>query len=316
MGKVQTYGVKRPLGKRIGLFFRNYWQLCLLLLIPMAFLIVFSYVPMYGLQIAFKDYKTSLGMWDSPWVGLKHFEDFFGSYQFVRVIRNTLTLSLYSLIAGFPIPIILALSLHCCLSQRFKKLVQTVTYAPYFISTVVLVGMLMQVLSPKYGIINHLIRALGGEEVLFMSEGTMFSSIYVWSGIWQSAGWSAIIYIAALSGIDPGLHEAAIVDGASRLRRIWHIDLPGILPTITIILIMNAGSLLGIGYEKVLLMQNATNLEYSEVISTYLYKVGLTASMPNYSYSTAVGLFNSVINFLILILVNSLSKRLSETSLW
>ena len=316
MEKVQTYRGKRPLGKKIGIFFRNYWQLCVLLLLPMTFLIVFAYVPMYGLQIAFKDYSTSLGMWGSPWVGLKHFKDFFESYQFIRVIRNTLTLSLYSLIAGFPIPIILAIALHCCTAQRFKKTVQTVTYAPYFISTVVLVGMLMQVLSPKYGMVNHIIRALGGSEVLFMSESSMFSSIYVWSGIWQGAGWSAIIYIAALAGVDPGLHEAAIVDGASRLKRIWHVDIPGILPTVVIILIMNAGSILGVGYEKVLLMQNPTNLEHSEVISTYLYKAGLTAAMPNYSYSTAVGLFNSVINFLVLVSVNKLSKKLTETSLW
>ncbi len=308
--------LSRSASGKFVLFLRNKWQLCLMLLIPMGFLLLFSYVPLYGLQIAFKDYNASLGMWGSPWVGLKHFTKFFESYQFERVLRNTVLISLYTLAAGFPIPIILALSLNCCQAEKFKKVVQTVTYAPYFISTVVLVGMLMQILSPKYGMINNLIRNLGGKEILFMSEGTMFSSIYVWSGIWQTTGWSAVIYIAALSGIDPGLHEAAIVDGASRLKRIWHVDLPGILPTIVIVLIMNAGSLLNVGYEKILLMQNTTNLEFSEVISTYIYKTGLVASMPNYSYSTAVGLFNSVINFIILIVVNSLSKRLSETSLW
>ena len=308
--------LSRSASGKFVLFLRNKWQLCLMLLIPMGFLLLFSYVPLYGLQIAFKDYNASLGMWGSPWVGLKHFTKFFESYQFERVLRNTVLISLYTLAAGFPIPIILALSLNCCQAEKFKKVVQTVTYAPYFISTVVLVGMLMQILSPKYGMINNLIRNLGGKEILFMSEGTMFSSIYVWSGIWQTTGWSAVIYIAALSGIDPGLHEAAIVDGASRLKRIWHVDLPGILPTIVIVLIMNAGSLLNVGYEKILLMQKTTNLEFSEVISTYIYKTGLVASMPNYSYSTAVGLFNSVINFIILIVVNSLSKRLSETSLW
>ena len=257
-----------------------------------------------------------MGILGSPWVGMEHFSKFFASYQFGRVLRNTILISLYSLLAGFPLPIILALALNCCASQKYKKAVQTVTYAPYFISTVVIVGMLIQVLSPKFGMVNNLIRMLGGHAINFMSENKMISSIYVWSGVWQTTGWGAVIYIAALAGIDPGLHEAAIVDGASRLRRVWYIDIPGILPTIIIVLIMSAGSLFSIGYEKILLMQNPTNLEYSEVISTYIYKVGLQSSMPNYSYSTAVGLFNNIINLAILIGVNSLSKKLTEVSLW
>ena len=271
---------------------------------------------MYGLQIAFKDYKSSLGMWNSPFVGLKHFIKFFESYQFIRVIRNTVTISLYGLLAGFPIPILLALGLNACKNAAYKKTVQMVTYAPYFISTVVLVGMVMQILSPKFGIVNNVIKLLGFEEVLFMSTGQYFSSIYVWSGIWQGMGWSAIIYISALSSIDPALHEAAIVDGASRVKRIVYIDIPGIIPTIVIMLILSAGQIMNVGYEKILLMQNTTNMEYSEVISTYIYKVGLVSQMPNYSYSTAVGLFNAVINFALIILVNQLSKWMGQTSLW
>jgi len=299
----------------VRLIYKNY-QLFLMVLLPLLFILLFSYAPMYGLQIAFKDYKSSLGMWNSPFVGLKHFIKFFESYQFMRVIRNTVTISLYGLLAGFPIPILLALGLNACKNAAYKKTVQMVTYAPYFISTVVLVGMVMQILSPKFGIVNNVIKLLGFEEVLFMSTGQYFSSIYVWSGIWQGMGWSAIIYISALSSIDPALHEAAIVDGASRVKRIVYIDIPGIIPTIVIMLILSAGQIMNVGYEKILLMQNTTNMEYSEVISTYIYKVGLVSQMPNYSYSTAVGLFNAVINFALIILVNQLSKWMGQTSLW
>lgn len=309
----------KPLAQR-RLPFRQwwirYWQLLAMLLIPCCFIAVFSYGPLYGLQIAFKNFRAAQGMWGSPWVGLKHFRDFVNSYLFLRVIRNTITISLYSLIAGFPIPILLALSLNCVKRLRFKKTVQVVTYAPFFISTVVLVSMVLQVLAPKFGLVNNIIRALGGQDVLFMANGKLFSSIYVWSGIWQTMGWSAIIYISALSAIDPTLHEAAIVDGASRLRRIWHIDLPGITPTIIILLILSAGSIMNVGFDKIFLMQNATNTEYSEVISTLIYKVGIAASIPNYSYSTAIGLFNSVINFMLLVIVNMIARRFSETSLW
>lgn len=292
------------------------WQLTAMIFLPFCFVILFYYAPMYGIQIAFKDYKAVDGIWGSQWVGLKHFTKFFNSYQFTRVIRNTVFLSIYSLIAGFPVPILLALALNCCKNLKFKKTVQMVTYAPHFISVVVLIGMVIQVLSPKYGIINNAIKALGGEEILFMAEGKYFRSIYVWSGIWQSMGFSAIIYISALSSIDPTLHEAAIVDGASRFKRIIHIDIPGIVPTIVILLILSAGSLMNVGFEKVLLLQNPTNTEYSEVISTLIYKQGLASAIPQYSYSTAIGIFNSIINFLLLVMVNTIAKRLGETSLW
>ncbi|MEA4890700.1 MAG: ABC transporter permease subunit [Clostridiaceae bacterium] len=292
------------------------WQLLAMVLLPLCFVLVFYYGPMYGLQIAFKNFKASDGMWGSRWVGLEHFIKFFNSYQFERVLRNTLIISFYGLIAGFPIPIILALGLNCTQNLKFKKTVQLVTYAPYFISNVVLVSMIIQILSPKYGLVNMAIKALGGSEVLFMATGQYFSSIYVWSGIWQTMGWSAIIYISALSSIDPTLHEAAIVDGASRFKRIIHIDIPGILPTIVILLILNAGSIMNVGFEKVFIMQNATNTEYSEVISTLIYKTGIQASIPNYSYSTAIGLFNNLVNFLLLVGVNTFAKKFGETSLW
>jgi len=295
--------------------FRNY-QLFLLILLPIAYMIIFHYIPMYGAQIAFRHFRAVDGIWGSPWVGFEYFVRFFNTHMFSRIIRNTLTISIYSLAAGFPIPIILALSLNNATSKRFRKIVQTTTYAPYFISVVVMVGILMQFLSPKIGIVNKVIETLGGTPKMFMAEPTMFSSVYVWSGIWQGAGWGTIIYLAALAGVDVSLHEAAVVDGASRLRRIWHIDIPGILPTMVIILILNAGQLMNVGFEKVILMQNAMNLQTSEIISTYVYKIGLASNLPNYSYGAAIGLFNSVINFFLILVVNQIAKKATETSLW
>ncbi|NLA84006.1 MAG: sugar ABC transporter permease [Clostridiales bacterium] len=292
------------------------WQLTLMVILPLSFIILFHYVPMYGIQIAFKNYRAVDGIWGSKWVGFDHFIKFFKSYQFIRVTRNTIMLSLYSLIAGFPVPIILAIALNCCKNIKFKKTVQLVTYAPHFISVVVLMGMVIQILSPKYGLLNNLIKALGGEEVLFMAEGRYFRSIYVWSGIWQNMGFSAIIYISALSSVDPTLHEAAIVDGASRLKRVFYIDIPCIVPTIVILLILNLGSIMNVGFEKVLLLQNPTNTEYSEVISTLIYKQGLASAMPQYSYSTAIGIFNSLVNFFLIVGVNTIARKLGETSLW
>ena len=226
-------------------------------------------MPMYGAQIAFKDFNVLDGIWKSPWVGFDHFITFINSYQFERVLRNTLVLSLYNLIAGFPVPIILALLLNNLKNGPFKKTVQMVTYAPHFISTVVLAGIVVQFLSLEYGLVNKIIRSLGGEGIMFMGEPSMFSSIYVWSGIWQEMGWNSIIYLSALSGIDIALHEAEIVDGAGRFKRMIHIDIPGILPTIMILFILNMGRLLNVGFEKTLLLQNTMNLEASEIISTY-----------------------------------------------
>jgi putative aldouronate transport system permease protein len=301
---------RRKIGKKILI---NY-ELYLFILPALVFFLIFQYGPMYGIQIAFKNFIAVKGIWGSPWIGLTNFENFFKSYYFWILIRNTVGISIYSIVAGFPIPIILALMLNEVKNTKFKKIVQNVTYAPHFISTVVMVGMIIIFLSPTNGIVNQLIRLLGGESVSFMTKSNMFKSIYVWTNIWQHAGWGAIIYIASLSSIHPSLHEAAIVDGATKVKRIWYINIPGILPTMVIILILNAGTILSVGFEKVFLMQNSLNMDTSDVISTYVYRMGLQNA--RYSFSSAVGLFNSVVNFILLISVNTLARRLGETSLW
>ena len=290
------------------------WTLYLMILPVIAYFIIFHYWPMYGVQIAFKNYNVAKGITGSPWAGFRHFERFFKSYHFWPLIRNTVTLSLYTLIASFPAPIILALLLNEVTNSKFKRTVQTVTYAPHFLSTVVLVGMLTTFLSPQSGIINHIIEALGGERVYFMGEPAWFKHLYVWSGVWQHTGWNAIIYLAALTSISPELHEAAIIDGASKLQRIWHINIPGILPTAIILLILNLGQIMNVGFEKVFLLQNDLNIKASDVISTYVYRTGLLGAQ--YSFSAAVGLFNSVINFALIIIVNSISRRITEVGLW
>lgn len=309
MGKTDVNMEKRKNLKKIS---KN-WQLYILLLPAFLYFIIFHYIPMYGVQIAFKDFIATKGILGSPWVGLKHFRNFFSTYSSRIVIKNTISISLYSLLAGFPIPIILALLLNEVKNTKFKKAVQNVTYAPHFISTVVMVGMILIFLSPN-GIINKLRELVGLDSVAYLTKDYLFDEIYVWSGVWQGMGWGSIIYLAALSGIDPQLHEAAIVDGASRVQRIWHINLPGILPTIIIMLIMNMGNIMNIGFEKIYLMQNPFNLEYSEVISTYVYKVGLLDA--KYSFSAAVNLFNTIINLALLITVNKISKRVSDVYLW
>ena len=285
----------------------------LLLLPAVAYVILFCYTPMYGLQIAFKDYKGALGIVGSRWVGLKHFRSFFNSYNFLQLLRNTLALSLYSLAAGFPLPILLALLLNETKS-RFKRFSQTVLYAPHFISMVVMVGMLNTLFSPSMGVINTLREALGMERYYYMAQPSAFRHLYVWSGVWQNIGWDAVIYLAALSAVDPSLHEAAMIDGASRIQRITHINLPTILPTIVILFIMAVGRVASVGYEKVYLLQNDLNVDVSEVISTYVYKRGVLNS--NYSFSTAVGLFNNVVNIALLLMANFISRRLGETSLF
>ncbi len=285
----------------------------LLLLPAVAYVILFCYTPMYGLQIAFKDYKGALGIAGSRWVGLKHFRSFFNSYNFLQLLRNTLALSLYSLAAGFPLPILLALLLNETKS-RFKRFSQTVLYAPHFISMVVMVGMLNTLFSPSMGVINTLREALGMERYYYMAQPSAFRHLYVWSGVWQNIGWDAVIYLAALSAVDPSLHEAAMIDGASRIQRITHINLPTILPTIVILFIMAVGRVASVGYEKVYLLQNDLNVDVSEVISTYVYKRGVLNS--NYSFSTAVGLFNNVVNIALLLMANFISRRLGETSLF
>lgn len=292
------------------------WELYAIIAVPVIWLLIFHYYPMYGVQIAFRKFTVSKGILGSPYVGLQYFEKFVKSYNFKRVVSNTLSISIYDLIMGFPFPIILALLLNNCLRPRYKKFVQIVTYMPYFISTVVMVGIIIQFLSPKVGVVNYAIKALGGNEIDFMGRPEYFKHIYVWSNIWQGTGWSAIIYLSALASIDPGLHEAALVDGANRFKRMWHIDLPGILPTITIMLTLRMGSIMSVGFEKAFLMQNNLNLSTSEIISTYVYKVGLASAAPDYSYSAAIGLFNSVINLVLIATVNRINVRINEISLW
>lgn len=285
----------------------------LMLLPAVIYVMLFCYAPMYGLQIAFKNYKVSLGVSGSPWIGFRNFTDFFQSYYFVTLLKNTLVLSLYSLIVGFPIPIIIALILNE-MKGRFKKVTQTVLYAPHFISLVVLVSILNSMLSPSQGVVNTIIEMLGGERTYFMADPKYFRHLYVWSGVWQGMGWGAIIYLAALSGVDPVLHEAADMDGATRLQKIIHINIPTILPTIIIMLILRMGQIISVGYEKVYLMQNSMNVETAEVISTYVYKRGILNS--NYSFSAAVGLFNNVVNVILVLLANWISKKISKTSLF
>ncbi|PWU67301.1 ABC transporter permease [Gracilibacillus dipsosauri] len=290
------------------------WQLYIFILPALLYFIIFHYVPMYGIQIAFKDYVPSLGFLGSEWVGLKHFERFFDSYYFWDLLKNTLGISIYELIVGFPLPILLALLLNEAKDGIYKRTVQTVTYAPHFISVVVISGMIIAFLSPTTGIINHIIQFFGLEPIAFMSDPAWFKTVYVLSGVWQSTGWGTIIYLAALSGVDPQQHEAAIVDGASRFQRIIYINIPTLVPTMIILLIMNLGNIMALGFEKILLLQNPLNMESSNVIATFVYQAGLLDAQ--YSFAAAVGLFNAVINAILLIAVNQIARKTSETSLW
>lgn len=305
---------KKPLGRRMTDELRRNWILYFMILPVLVYFLIFAFIPMSGIILAFKDYKIKLGIWDSPWAGFKYFEQFFGSYNFGLLLKNTIGISLYSLLVGFPIPIIFALLLNYLRQRPLKKTLQMVSYAPYFISTVVICGMLAIFMDKNTGIFNQIIMALGSEPVDFLSKPEYFKDIYVWSGVWQTMGYSSIIYISALSGVDMSLHEAAIMDGATKIQRILHIDLPSIKPTIIMLLIMQMGSLMNVGFEKVFLLQNDLNMRASDVINTYVYRVGLIQN--NYSYSTAVGLFNSVINMALVIGANYLAKKLADESLW
>lgn len=276
-------------------------------------LFFFTYIPMAGIIIAFKDYSPALGIWESPWAGLKHFIQFFRSYQFGNTIRNTLSISVYSILVGFPLPIFLALLCHQLKNNFFKKFFQVTTYLPHFISTMVMCGMILIFLSPSNGLFANLLDLVGVDMPNVLGAPEAFSSIYVWSDVWQNVGWDSIIYLAALSGIDPTYYEAAVIDGATKAQKIRYIDIPLLLPTAMILLILRAGSTLSVGFEKVYLLQNQLNLMASEVISTYVYKMGLVNSQ--YSLSTAINLFNTAINLIILLCVNRISKKLTETSL-
>ena len=314
-----TSALHKRAAKRRSLLrsYTNNWDLYLLLVPVLAYFIIFRYLPMAGVQIAFKDYYANKGIWGSPWVGMKHFARFFDGYYFSRLLGNTVILSFLYLVFSFPAPIMLALALNECRSTRFKRLVQTVTYAPHFLSTVVVVGLLMTMTSTRNGIVNELLKWAhggGGHAIAFMYEEAWFRPLYIITGLWQETGWNTVIYMAALTAIDPQLYEAAVVDGASRLRRIWHVTIPGIMPTMIVLLILNSGKLMNVGHEKVLLMQNNLNIAASDIISTYVYRMGMQQGQ--YSFSSAVGLFNSVINTLLIVAVNMIAKRTGEVGLW
>lgn len=305
---------KTPLLKGLRQDMVKNYDLYLMAIPGVIFYLLFKYWPMYGLQIAFRNFNPALGITDSPWEGLRFFEKFITGFNFSSLMTNTFLISLYSLAVGFPIPIILALLLNSNEHLKFKKAVQMITYAPHFISTVVMVSLLNVFFGQSMGLINNLFESMGLERIMFLGKPEYFRHMYVWSGVWQNMGWNAIIYISALSGVSPDLHEAATVEGASRLQRIRHIDLPHILPTATILLIMNCGNLLSVGFDKVYLMQNDQNIRHAQVISTYVYEMGLLKNQM--SFSSAVGLFNSVISLILLTTVNQISKKLGETSLF
>ena len=290
-------------------------RVLILMVLPVVIhFLIFKYYPMYGNIIAFKNYSPVLGINGSHWAGLKYFEQFFNSPYFFRVIRNTVLISLYSLLWGFPIPIIFALLTNELRNGAYRRVVQSLSYIPYFISTVVVAGMLFNFLSPSTGIINTVIRAFGGEPVHFLMEPDWFRTVFIASGIWQGFGWSSIVYIAALAGVSPELYEAATMDGAGRLQKIWHVSIPSILPTIVITLILNIGSFMSVGYEKIILLYNPVTMEVADVISSYVYRVGLVES--NTSLGAAVGLFNAAINLVLVWSANRVARKISNVSLW
>ncbi len=303
--------------KQIKKSIRKNWQLYIFLLLPVVYILVFKYLPMGGVVIAFKDFKMRHGIFGSEWVGLEHFKRFFSTYQCAKVIKNTLIISLYSLVAGFPIPIIFALMMNCVRREKLKKVVQSIVCLPHFISTVVMVGIIFQLFNPRTGLYGTIAEAITGvfpNDINASPNG--FRHLYIWSGVWKGFGWGSIIYTAALAGVDPTYHEAAQIDGATRIQRIWHIDLPAIAPTIITMLILRVGDIMSVGFEKVYLMQNGMNLAASEIISTYEYQVGLGGSSTNFSYAAAIGLFNSIVNLIMIVIVNNVAKKVSDTSLW
>lgn len=303
-----------PFWRRVGRRLKNDWQLYVLLLPAIAFFIVFCYLPMFGVQIAFRDYKAVFGITGSKWVGLKHFRDFFNSYYFGRLLSNTFLLNLYGLLWGFPIPVILAILLNQFERPRLKRVTQTAIYVPHFISTVVMAGMLYLFLSPINGIINRLIVSMGGQSIYFMVEPGWFRTLFIASDVWQHAGWNTILYIATLTSIDPEIYEAATIDGATKRQKILHIDIPHLLPIATMMLILNCGSLLGSNTDKALLMQTPGNMATSDIIGVYVYEMGLAKAQ--FSYTSAIGLTVNLVNFVMILSVNRISKRLGETSLF
>lgn len=317
MQKEKLYPAKKSLLYRMRRDFTRNWQLYLLVLIPVAVIILFKYIPMYGIQIAFRNFKITKGITSGKWVGFKYFEKFFNTPLAWTYIWNTLAISFYEL-ALFPLSMVLALLLNYIPSTKYRKTVQMVSYAPHFISVVVMCGILIQFTQARGGLINIILGLFGVESKNWLTYTGAFRHVYVWSGIWQNIGYDSIIYIAALSSVSFEQHEAAIVDGASLVKRIWYVDIPAILPTFCILLIMRCGNIMNVGFQKVLLLQNNLNLSVSEIISTYTYNVGLNSSgaMPQYSYGAAIGLFTSVVNLIMLIVVNRVTKRISGNALW
>jgi putative aldouronate transport system permease protein len=289
------------------------YELYLFMLPAIVYFIVFQYVPMYGVLIAFKDFTASLGILGSPWVGFQQFERFFQNYQFWALIKNSLSLSVFQLVIGFPMPIIIALLLNQMVQEKYKRFVQTVIYAPHFVSTVVLAGMVFVFFSDK-GLVNSVITLFGGKATSFMAEPSWFQPLYIGSGVWQETGWACIFYLAALAGVSPEIHEAATMDGANKWQRILHVDIPAIMPTAIILLILAVGNIMNLGFEKAYLLQTPLNQPSAEIIPTYVYKVGLQQA--DYSFGAAVGLFNSVINLVLLWFVNKAARRISGSGLW
>lgn len=299
--------------KQSNNYFKENWQLYLMLLPTLLYFVIFAYIPMYGIQLAFKDYIPTLGMNESPWVGFEYFSRLVNAYNFKDLLLNTLTISGGFILFSFPLPILLAIMLNEISYSPLKKTIQTITYAPYFISTVVMVGMIYSIFALN-GPVNKISEFFGGDVVQFMTKPQWFQPIYIISGIWQTTGWSTIIYISALSGVDLEQHEAGLIDGVTKIQRIWYIDLPVIIPIIAIVLILGIGNIMNVGFEKVFLMQNDLNMSSGDVISTYVYRIGMVGR--EYSFSTAVGLFNSVINFILLCTVNVISKKITNTGIF
>ena len=304
---------KQRFGKRLARDIVQHKYLYIMAIPGLLFYFIFHYGPMYGAIIAFKDYTPAGGIWGSPWVGFANFVEFFSSMYFSRILKNTIILSVYSLVAGFPAPIILALLLNELRGNIFKRTVQTITYIPHFVSMVVVAGMLVD-FTMQNGIINNLLALFGFERTNLLMHSEYFRHIYVWSDVWQGVGWGSIIYLAALSGIDQQLYEAARLDGAGRLRQTWHITLPGLMPTITVLLIMRMGSIMSVGFEKVILLYNPTTYETADIISSFVYRKGIQDM--SYSFSSAVGLFNSVINLILIFSANFISRKINDSSLW
>jgi putative aldouronate transport system permease protein len=311
---VKAARIPAPRSARLGTRIANNWQPYLFLLPAVLYFALFHYGPMYGVQIAFKNFLATKGIMGSPWVGFYHFERLFRSFQFPIIVKNTILLSVGNLLWGFPVPIVFALLLNQVRNRTFKRIVQTVTYAPYFISTVVVAGLIFLFTKLDTGIINIVLTRVGLEQIFFMGSAGWFRPLYIVSGIWQHTGWDSIIYLAALSSISSELHEAALADGANKLQRIWHIDVPGIMPTAVVLFILRAGQIMRLGFEKVYLLQTSLNLENSEVISTYVYKIGLQQAQ--FSLGSATELLNSVINLALILLVNRIARSLSQTGLW